>query len=120
VALRLLNRYQERPMTTKPLLAHNVYFALHDNSPAAKAKLIEACRKYLTGHPGTVFFAVGTLAEELNRPVNDRGFDVSLHFIFQSQQAHDDYQMSSRHEQFVEENQAGWKKARVFDSLVEQ
>ena len=35
------------------MLAHNVYFTLHDNSAAAKEKLVAACKKYLTGHPGT-------------------------------------------------------------------
>jgi hypothetical protein len=107
-------------MAAERMLAHNVYFSLIDRSPAAKARLVEACRKYLSGHPGTVFFAAGTLAEELDRPVNDRDFDVALHLIFQSQKHHDDYQVAPRHEQFVEENKATWKKVRVFDSLVEQ
>ena len=38
-----------------PLLVHNVYFTLHDGSTANREKLMAACRKYLTGHPGTVF-----------------------------------------------------------------
>jgi hypothetical protein len=105
---------------SQPLLAHNVYFALKDPSDAACARLLAACKKYLTGHPGTVFFACGTLAQELNRPVNDRDFDVGLHIIFESQAAHDAYQVAPRHEEFVAENQASWKKARVFDSLVER
>lgn len=107
-------------MAVEPMLAHNVYFSLHDNSPAARAKLVEACKKYLSGHPGTVFFAVGTLAEELDRDVNDRDFDVGLHLIFQNMKAHDDYQQAPRHNQFIAENEAGWKKVRVFDSLVGQ
>jgi hypothetical protein len=103
-----------------PLLAHNVYFTLKDNTAANRAKLIQACKTYLTNHPGTVFFACGTLAEDLQRPVNDRGFDVSLHIIFQDQAAHDAYQDAPRHHQFVEENKAGWKTVRVFDSTVEK
>lgn len=102
------------------LLAHNVYFTLHDSTPANRDKLIQACKKYLTGHPGTVFFAVGALAQELQRPVNDRGFDVSLHIVFQDQAAHDVYQDAPRHHQFVEENKPDWKTVRVFDSLVER
>ncbi len=65
-----------------PMLAHNVYFSLKDNSEAAKNKLIAACKKYVRDHPGTVFFAVGVLSEDLNRPVNDRDFDVVLHVVF--------------------------------------
>ncbi len=36
----------------EPRLAHSVYFSLNDNSLAAKEKLIAACKKYLSGHPG--------------------------------------------------------------------
>src|SRR4051794_9489679 len=53
---------EKRAKGVKPqLIAHNVYFALKDNSGAAKAKLVAACKKYLSGHPGEVFFAAGTL-----------------------------------------------------------
>jgi hypothetical protein len=102
------------------LLAHNVYFALQDASEAAKTKMIQACKKYLTGHPGTLFFACGTLAKDLVRPVNDRDFDIGLHIIFESHAAHDAYQVAARHEKFIEENKGNWKKVRVFDSLVEK
>lgn len=101
------------------MLAHNVYFSLRDRSAAAREKLVEACRKYLAKHPGTVFFAAGTLADELQREVNDRDFDVALHIVFQDRAAHDRYQTAPLHQQFIEENKANWKKVRVFDSLVE-
>ena len=29
------------------MLAHSVFFSLHDNSPAAIKKLVNACKKYL-------------------------------------------------------------------------
>lgn len=102
------------------LLAHNVFFTLKDRSEAARQKLVASCRKYLTGHPGTVLFACGTRAEALNRPVNDRDFDVGLHIVFQNQAMHDRYQQAPRHEQFVEENKESWQTVRVFDSMVEQ
>jgi hypothetical protein len=101
------------------VLAHDVYFRLNDGSAAAKAKLVAACKKYLSGHEGTVYFATGTLAAELDRPVNDRDYDVSLHLYFKDRSAHDKYQEHPRHKQFIEENQANWKKVRVFDSWVE-
>jgi len=102
------------------LLAHNVYFTLTDNSTAARDRLLAACKKNLSRHPGTVFFAVGVRATELSRPVNDLDFDVGLHIIFQNQAAHDAYQVAPLHEQFVEENKSNWKKVRVFDSLVDR
>jgi hypothetical protein len=101
------------------MLAHNVYFTLKDSSETARQKLVAACRKYLSDHPGTVFFACGVLAEALHRPVNDRGFDVALHIIFTDQAAHDRYQEAPFHRQFVEENRDSWKTVRVFDSVVE-
>ncbi|MBI2804366.1 MAG: Dabb family protein [Planctomycetes bacterium] len=100
------------------MLAHNVYFALSDASATAREALVSACKKYLSGHPGTVFFACGTLAEEFARPVNDRAFDVALHLVFQTKAAHDAYQVAPSHNQFIAENQANWKNVRVFDSLV--
>ena len=100
------------------MLAHNVYFTLSDASESAKRSLVDACKKYLTDHPGTVFFACGTLATEFDRPVNDRGFDVALHIVFESKADHDAYQEAPRHDQFIAENKANWKTVRVFDSIV--
>ena len=101
------------------MLAHNVFFSLKDQSDASKSKLLEACRKYLTGHPGIVFFACGTLEPELSRPVNDRSFDVALHIVFETKSAHDAYQDAPRHHAFVEENRDNWATVRVFDSDVQ-
>lgn len=98
------------------LLVHNVFFALKDKSAAAKQQLIAACKKHLSQHPGTAYFACGTLAEELNREVNDREFDVALHVVFNDQAAHDRYQDAPLHLQFIEENRSNWAKVRVFDS----
>lgn len=101
------------------MLAHHVYFTLKDRTPESRTRLLAACKKYLTGHPGVVFFACGTLQEDLDRPVNDRDFDVALHVVFESKAAHDVYQVAPRHQSFVEENRDSWAKVRVFDSNVE-
>jgi hypothetical protein len=102
------------------MLAHNVYFTLKDRSESSVQQLVAACKKYLVGHPGIVFFACGTLEKELSRPVNDRDFDVSLHIVFETRAAHDAYQDAPRHHSFVAENHATWAKVRVFDSEVEK
>ncbi len=102
------------------LLVHNVYFSLHDRSPEARQRLIDACRKWLPNHPGIVFFACGSLAEELNREVNVRDFDVGLHIIFRDQVAHDYYQETEAHLAFIAENKATWKQVRVYDSVAAQ
>jgi hypothetical protein len=105
---------------TGPMIAHNVFFSLKDNAPEAKKKLVDACKEHLSKHPGTVFFAAGTRAEDLKRPVNDQDFDVGLHIVFKNRAAHDKYQESPRHLKFIEENKDSWKKVRVFDSEIEQ
>jgi len=101
------------------MLAHDVYFTLKDKSPQAKEKLVVACKKYLSGHPGTVWFAAGPLAEEFEREVNDRGFDVALHVVFVDKAAHDQYQTSERHLKFIAENKDSFEKVRVFDSYLD-
>ena len=106
--------------TTMKQLAHNVFFALHDRSEPARNRLLEACRKYLAPHPGIVFFACGILADALRREVNDLSFDVALHIVFTDQAAHDHYQETPAHLQFIAENKDNWKGVRVFDSVVAQ
>ena len=100
-------------------LAHMVYFTLKDNSPAGVEKQLVACRKYLTDHPGVIFFAIGTRTPGLNREVNDKEFDVGLHVVFESRATHDQYQTHPRHVQFIEENKPHWAKVRVFDADLE-
>ena len=105
-------------MPSATLLVHNVYFALRDRSDAARRKLIEACRKWLPGHPGILFFACGPLCDELTREVNVRDWDVGLHIIFQDKAAHDHYQQTKEHLTFIEQNRADWAGVRVFDSVA--
>lgn len=101
------------------MLGHMVYFALKDASASAVDKMLADCRKYLSGHPGTVFFAVGTVVPDLTREVNVRDFEVALQVVFVDRAAHDAYQVDPRHIQFIEENKPNWAKVRVFDANVD-
>lgn len=100
------------------MLGHMVYFTLKDNSPDAIGRMVEACRKYLSGHPGTVLFAAGTRTPDLQREVNDRDFDVALQTVFATREDHDRYQTAERHLQFIAENKDNWARVRVFDADV--
>ena len=104
--------------TDGPMLAHMVFFTLKDSTSQNREKLVAACKKYLTDHPGTVYFSAGTRAEELSRDVNDKEFDVALHLVFKDKASHDLYQDAPRHLEFIDENKASWAKVRVFDSYV--
>ena len=97
------------------MLCHSVFFTLRDRSDAARQALVESCREKLTGHPGTVAFHVGILAD-YDRQVNDRDFDVAIHIVFESHDAHDAYQSSPRHSEFVADHATTWAKVRVFDA----
>jgi hypothetical protein len=101
------------------ILAHDVYFTLHDASPEAQARLVAACLKYLSGHDGCLAMSAGSRAPEFDRPVNDAGFHVALHVYLKDRAAHDAYQEHPRHQQFIAESRPNWKEVRVFDSWVE-
>lgn len=107
---------EDRKEEGGPMIVHAVYFTLKESTPAGREKLTAACKKYLTGHPGTVFFAAGPLAPGFERPVNVRDFDVAFLVVFKDKAAHDAYQDAPRHLQFIEENKESWKQVRVFDS----
>ena len=98
------------------MLSHDVYFTLEDNSAEAIAAMIAGCRKYLADHPGVVLLAGGTQVEEHARPVKDQDFDVALHVVFESKEAHDRYQTVPEHLEFIETFKENWKQVRVFDS----
>ncbi len=102
----------------EPQLAHMVFFTLAEDTQVNQKKLVAACDKYLTGHDGTVYYSAGAIAEDLDRDVNDRDFDVALHIVFANKAAHDKYQTHPRHLKFIEENKELWSKVRVFDSYV--
>jgi hypothetical protein len=101
-----------------PQLAHMVFFTLKERSPAARAKLAASCHKYLAGHEGATFFAVGTIAEDVVEPVSVRDFDVALHIVFESKAAGAKYLKDPLHVKFVEENKNSWSQVRVFDSYL--
>jgi hypothetical protein len=102
-----------------PRLAHMVFFTLTDQSPAARERFVASCHKYLKGHEGTVFYAVGTIAEDVVEPgVSVRDFDVALHLVFEDKAAEARYLKDPRHVKFVDENKARFQKVRVFDSYV--
>ena len=101
-----------------PRLAHHVFFTLHDSSDAAVTRFLEACQKYLSGHDGVIDFSMGRRDVELNRPVNNTEYHVSVHLIFRDRAAHDAYQTAPRHLEFIAEQQSFWKAAEIFDSLL--
>jgi quinol monooxygenase YgiN len=99
------------------MLAHSVCFSLHEPTPENRRKMVDACHKYLTNHPGVVFYAAGECSS-YDRDVNDRNYEIALHVVFEDHAAHDAYQIAPRHKQFIAECKAMWKQVRVFDADV--
>ena len=114
-ALTVVARPSAKP---EARLAHMVFFTLKDHSAASREEFVASCKKYLTGHEGTVSISFGTIAEDVTEPVSVRDFDVALHVIFENKAANAAYQKSARHVAFVEENKAKFEKVRVFDSYL--
>lgn len=100
------------------MLAHMVYFTLKDPTDDRINGLVASCKEHLSGHPGTAFFAAGTLTPDLDRNVNQRDFHVALQLVFESREAHDTYQVSDRHIAFIEANKDDWAQVRVYDADV--
>ena len=99
-------------------LAHTVFFTLKDRSNATCDALVLACHKYLSDHPGTVYFSAGPRATVYQRPVNDTKFDVALVLVFTTDEDHQRYQSSERHQQFLDEQLQHCSQVRVFDALA--
>ncbi len=100
-------------------LIHNVFFTLKDHSKESRQKFLDSANKYLTGHDGTVYFVLGTVAEDVSEPVSVKDFDVALHLVFATKEAEAKYIKDPRHEEFVKENKDTWSKVRVFDTYLQ-
>ncbi|MBI2823542.1 MAG: Dabb family protein [Planctomycetia bacterium] len=118
-AWRVAVAAEDKPAAGK-LLAHNVYFTLNDATPEARQKLVDACKKYLSHHKGTVFFACGTLCDEIKGNFNDRDYDVALVMVFADRAALANYARSADHQTFIAEVSGSLKGVRIFDADVER
>jgi hypothetical protein len=94
------------------MIAHNVFFTLHDNRPATIQAMVDDCHAYLAHLPGIVFYAAGTRSE------SDDDYDVALHVVFPDRAALDTYMTAPRHVEFMDKHGGNWKEVRVFDSCV--
>lgn len=99
-------------------LAHIVFFTLKDHSSESRERFVASCRKYLPGHPGTLYFSIGTVALDVKEPVSVTDFDVAVHIVFTCREAKLTYEASPRHLAFVAANTKFFQKVRVFDSYL--
>ncbi|MBN2475707.1 MAG: Dabb family protein [Pirellulales bacterium] len=96
-------------------VAHDVFFSLKDAGEVAKIALVADSQKYLGSIPGIVSYAAGTRSD-MERDVNDRNFDVSLHIVFQDKAALQEYLVHPMHTAYVARHEPNCQKIRVFNS----
>ena len=92
-------------------LMHDVYFTLNSPTPENREKMVQECLTYLKGHDGMVAFTAGTRVEDNRRDVNDTGFDVSMHAVFDQAAARRLPECAAAHG-VRERNSAGWRNRR--------
>ena len=97
-------------------LAHIVFFTLKEPTDSARESLLADCQKYLSDQPGLLHFSVGARATHYARPVNDSEFDVAVVLVFATDEDHQRYQVSERHQHFLAAQLDNCSKVRVFDS----
>jgi hypothetical protein len=98
--------------------AHMVFFQLADRTPTMMTKYIEACEKYLSGHPGQILFSVGPRDVEIQRDVSAVDFDIAMHMVFENRAVYDEYASDPRHEEFITATAGMSTGRRVFDSYL--
>ena len=69
LALTVVLGFAFSAQAEEPVVGHMVFFQLTDNSDAAKAKLVAACKKYLKNHDGVLYFSAGVRGKEFDRDV---------------------------------------------------
>ena len=100
-------------------MAHNFFFQLADGSKDLKDRFIGLCVKYLSGHPGQIYFSVGSRVRQIDRDVSGTNFDVSVNIVFKDFDAYAAYSNDLRHETFIEKA-AGMSPTRVvYDSFLD-
>lgn len=83
------------------MFSHIVVFWTDPARPQAADALVAGARQYLAPAPGVVHFHVGKMVPS-PRPVVEQSYQVALNIVFTDQQAHDDYQVNPRHQEFVQ------------------
>jgi hypothetical protein len=102
---------------SEPLFLHAIFFRLTDAS--VRTRFMEACKKYLSGHPGQVYFAIGPRAREINRDVSALGFDVAVTMVFASFADYRRYRESEPHREFITRTAGMSPEREVYDAHVE-
>jgi len=99
------------------VLAHHVFFWLHEPNNAGVRSTFEAALKELRRVPTIKLAHIGVPAGTESRDVVDHSYTYCMLTFFDSQEGQDAYQVHPIHEDFVAKNSHLWKKVVVYDSV---
>ena len=99
-------------------LVHTVFFWLTETTDDAGRANFVAGARALAEAPTVRHCFVGTPAGTPARAVVDNSFDYSLMLWFDDVAAHDAYQVSEVHQQFVDEQGAKFARVVVRDTVM--
>lgn len=98
------------------MLVHTVFFNFKQGVSEDQVQKCRVAAEEL-GRVDTVSAAyAGKPAATPDRPVSQRDYQLGLTLVFDSVEAHDQYQIDSIHQEFVDEFSGLWERVRVFDT----
>ncbi len=99
------------------MVTHIVYFWLKpDLDETSKKKFIEGINSLLT-IKSMAHGYIGVPADTEKRPIIDSSYDYALITVFDSIEAHDDYQVHPTHDAFRELANL-WDRVQIYDSAI--
>ena len=97
------------------MFIHSVYFWLKPELSTAEQNQFWTGVQSLTTIASVKFGYVGAPADT-DRPIIDRSYSCALITGFESQEAHDQYQVDPIHDRFRDECGALWNKVLIYDA----
>lgn len=97
---------------------HQVFFKLSDRTPQSFDVFTKSCWDLLSKHEGLEQFRLGFRDVEMQRPVSDQQFDVSMTMIFDRIESYMLYQQHPDHQKWITLYGSMSLNRRVFDSYL--
>jgi hypothetical protein len=97
------------------MFVHHVFFWLKASNTAEENQKFEKCVSSLKEIKSIKIVDIGKPAVT-DRPVIDTTYSYSLLLIFDTLEAHDEYQVDPTHLQFVSDCSSLWERVLIYDS----
>ncbi|MGE4285311.1 MAG: Dabb family protein [Phycisphaerae bacterium] len=97
------------------MLVHSVYFWLKKDVTDEQRAFFKTCLDRLKNVEEAVAVYTGS-PSTTNRPVIERSYDFALTLVFKDMPAHDAYQVSPPHKQFLKDCSAMFDRLVIYDA----